>query len=68
MNVLAWTTTPWTLPSNMFLAVGKHIDYAIVFDVNTKEYYVLAESLLKAYYKDASEYFFISRVKGEQIV
>ncbi|NTU99170.1 isoleucine--tRNA ligase, partial [Candidatus Falkowbacteria bacterium] len=28
--VLAWTTTPWTLPSNMALAVGKDVDYVIV--------------------------------------
>ena len=33
MSVLAWTTTPWTLPSNMFLAVGKHIRYATVYDI-----------------------------------
>ncbi|MCS5638146.1 MAG: class I tRNA ligase family protein, partial [Myxococcota bacterium] len=29
MDVLAWTTTPWTLPSNLALAVGESIDYAI---------------------------------------
>ena len=29
MNVLVWTTTPWTLPSNLMLAVGADIDYAM---------------------------------------
>ena len=28
-DVLAWTTTPWTLPSNLALAVGPDIDYAV---------------------------------------
>ncbi len=32
---LAWTTTPWTLPSNTALAVGKNIDYLVVFTKNT---------------------------------
>jgi isoleucyl-tRNA synthetase len=32
--VLAWTTTPWTLPSNTALAVGKNIDYALVKTFN----------------------------------
>ncbi len=30
VDVLAWTTTPWTLPSNLALAVGPEIDYALV--------------------------------------
>jgi len=68
MNVLAWTTTPWTLPSNMFLAVGKHIHYLIVFDKNTKEYYVIAENLMKQYYKDENEYLLINIIQGETLI
>jgi isoleucyl-tRNA synthetase len=30
VNILAWTTTPWTLPSNTALAVGKDIDYVLI--------------------------------------
>ena len=30
VSVLAWTTTPWTLPSNLALAVGKEIEYVVV--------------------------------------
>jgi isoleucyl-tRNA synthetase len=29
--ILAWTTTPWTLPSNSALTVGKNIDYQLIF-------------------------------------
>ncbi len=68
MNVLAWTTTPRTLPSNMFLAVGKHIHYFIVFDKNSKEYYVIAENLMKQYYKDDTEYVLINIIQGETLV
>ena len=30
VSVLAWTTTPWTIPANMALAVGPDIDYVVV--------------------------------------
>ena len=52
---LAWTTTPWTLPSNTALCVGPKIDYVAVRGQNpyTKEeaIYILAESRLSAYFK-----------------
>lgn len=67
LNVLAWTTTPRTLPSNMFLAVGEKIDYVQVFDVSSKEYYILAESLLKSYYKNPEEYIQVYRMKWEEL-
>ncbi|CEN32487.1 isoleucine--tRNA ligase [Capnocytophaga cynodegmi] len=48
--ILAWTTTPWTLPSNMALAVGKNIDYVLVktFNQYTYEpiYVILAKDLV----------------------
>ncbi|MEZ5166761.1 MAG: class I tRNA ligase family protein [Acidimicrobiales bacterium] len=34
MAILAWTTTPWTLPSNLALAVGPDIDYAVMLDAD----------------------------------
>ena len=34
IHILAWTTTPWTLPSNTALAVGKEIDYVLVKTFN----------------------------------
>lgn len=68
VNILAWTTTPRTLPSNMFLAVGKYIHYAMVFDKSSKEYYILAESLVKHYYKNPDEYILINIFQGEHLV
>ena len=56
---MAWTTTPWTLPSNTALCVGPSIDYVAVRTYNPytadKLTVVLAESLLKAYFKPEGE-------------
>ena len=57
--VLAWTTTPWTLPSNTALCVGPKIDYVAVKGNNPysgeEAIYILAESRLSAYFKSESE-------------
>ncbi len=68
MSVLAWTTTPRTLPSNTFLAVGNHIRYATVYDPSAKEYFIVAENLLKSYYKKPEEYILIKTIQGEGMV
>ena len=58
--VLAWTTTPWTLPSNLGLTVGPDIDYALVATFNPYTYkainVVLAKPLLGKYFKPEAEY------------
>jgi len=52
---LAWTTTPWTLPSNTALAVGKNIDYIIVATIEKHSekicFVILAESLYDRYFE-----------------
>lgn len=50
VKLLAWTTTPWTLPSNLALACGADIDYALVLQENTV--YVLAAKLAAKYAKE----------------
>lgn len=62
---LAWTTTPWTLPSNLGLTAGPDIDYVKVKDGD--EYYILAESRLGAYYKNENEYSVIWKKKGAEL-
>ncbi len=47
LSLLVWTTTPWTLPSNMFAAVHKDFDYAIVLDEETGERLIFAEALVE---------------------
>ena len=59
LYALAWTTTPWTLPSNTALCVGPKIDYVIVKGENPytkiEAYYLLAEARLAAYTKELGE-------------
>src|SRR6186713_2405364 len=56
---LAWTTTPWTLPSNLGLTVGGNIDYVLVKTVNPYLHneinIVLAKALLSKYFKPEHE-------------
>ena len=66
-NFLAWTTTPWTLPSNVYLAIWEDIDYITVYDPASQQYYVLAEKLLKKYFKSPDQYRFIYRQKGKEL-
>ncbi len=42
--LLAWTTTPWTLPGNVALAVGEDIEYQLIQDTRTSEIYILAKA------------------------
>jgi isoleucyl-tRNA synthetase len=57
--VLAWTTTPWTLPSNCALAVGEKIDYVKISTFNPYTYQpvsvVLAKVLVSKYFKAEGE-------------
>jgi isoleucyl-tRNA synthetase len=52
--LLAWTTTPWTLPSNLALAVGPNITYAKIKDAG--ETYILALDRIGQIYKDPAQY------------
>jgi isoleucyl-tRNA synthetase len=57
--LLAWTTTPWTLPSNLGLTMGAQIEYALVSTINPYTFLpvnvVLASSLLSKYFKPEGE-------------
>ncbi len=68
---LAWTTTPWTLPSNTALCVGSNIDYVKVKSINpyTKETcnLILAENLLSTV-MGKNEYEILDHKKGSDLV
>jgi isoleucyl-tRNA synthetase len=65
-RMLAWTTTPWTLPSNLALAVGDDIDYVVVELDGVR--YVLAEALLGAYAAELGEATTVATLKGSELV
>jgi len=62
---LAWTTTPWTLPSNLALAVNAEVDYVVVADGPNR--YVLAAGRLDTYYRDEAPEI-VARLKGSDLV
>lgn len=64
-SFLVWTTTPWTLPANMLLAVHHDVDY--VYVETDGEILILAEARLGEVLRDA-EYKVVRKVKGAQLV
>ncbi|MCY4666268.1 MAG: isoleucine--tRNA ligase, partial [Acidimicrobiaceae bacterium] len=66
MRMLAWTTTPWTLPSNLALAVGPGIDYAVM--ERDGVHYVLAEATVAAYDTQLSQARRVGAIGGDQLV
>ena len=66
-RVIAWTTTPWTLPANSALAVNPNMTYLRMQDADGA-IYVVAESRLKAYEKQFANATEIGRVKGIDLV
>ena len=65
-RLLAWTTTPWTLPSNLALAVGDDIDYAVVELDGVR--YIIADALLGAYAAELGEAQRVDTLKGSDLV
>lgn len=65
--LLAWTTTPWTLPSNLTLCVNPKLNYVKVKDVATGNVYVLMEARLEALYKKDDQYTVMEIFKGEKL-
>ena len=66
--LLAWTTTPWTLPSNLACAVGPDIDYALMKDESDNKTYILAEARLSSYAKELANAVHAGTVKGRDLI
>jgi isoleucyl-tRNA synthetase len=66
-RILAWTTTPWTLPSNLALAVGPDVDYAVLEDADGQRY-ILAEARVAAFERELANMTHVDTVKGAGLV
>ncbi len=64
---LIWTTTPWTLPSNLAICIGPKIEYVAVKDHQADQVYILASARLDTYYKESSEYTLLKPFQGCQL-
>lgn len=70
VSLLAWTTTPWTLPSNLALCVHPDFEYIKIKDGKTGNIYILLEKLLNSIYKEPKKAKFeiIEKIKGSDLV
>ncbi|MEO5832039.1 MAG: isoleucine--tRNA ligase [Nakamurella sp.] len=68
-RALAWTTTPWTLPANLALAVGPDLDYAVVSSpAHPGQTFVLAEARVGAYARELPDAEVLHRLKGADLL
>ena len=65
-KLLAWTTTPWTLPSNMGLAVAPDADYLVM--EKGDERWILAEASREAYAAELDGFAEVGTIKGAELV
>lgn len=66
VNILAWTTTPWTIPMHMALAVNKELQYVAVY--HDEEVYILASSRVETVFKGKWEYQILCTIPGDELV
>jgi isoleucyl-tRNA synthetase len=66
MHVLAWTTTPWTLPSNLALAVGPDLDYSVLEEDG--EHFILGAATVDKYATQLEGTTQVATVKGSDLV
>ena len=70
--LLAWTTTPWTLPANAALAVGENVDYVQVegpaSDGEGAEHLILAEAVMEKALNADRKYKVVRRLKGKDLL
>ena len=67
VSILAWTTTPWTLPSNLALAVGPDIQYAVMRDADGSRY-VLSEAAVASYERQLRDSTHVGTISGSELV
>ncbi|KAK5997382.1 Isoleucyl-tRNA synthetase [Cladobotryum mycophilum] len=70
INLLAWTTTPWTLPSHTGLAAHPDFEYIKIKDEKSGKTYIILENLLGTLYKDPkkAKYTVLGKLKGKDML
>jgi isoleucyl-tRNA synthetase len=70
LQLLVWTTTPWTLPSNLALAVGPDLDYAVLerAGLSGRERLVVGADCLDTYAAELGDFIVLATVKGAVLV
>ncbi|KAM6981115.1 isoleucine--tRNA ligase, cytoplasmic [Aplochiton taeniatus] len=65
VSLVAWTTTPWTLPSNLALCVNPEFQYVKVKDISTGKTHIMMEARLGALFKSDQEYTVLDKFPGK---
>ncbi|XP_069793365.1 isoleucine--tRNA ligase, cytoplasmic isoform X2 [Narcine bancroftii] len=64
VSLVAWTTTPWTLPSNLAICVSPDYQYVKIKEHTNGNIYIMMEARLMALFKNDNEYSILERFKG----
>ncbi len=64
--LLVWTTTPWTIPANIAVAINKDYDYSLVKGTNGKLFWVAKDLIASVFGKDYKR--IVKTVKGQELV
>lgn len=69
--ILAWTTTPWTLPSNLALTINKDADYILI--EKNKEFFIIGKNVIEKYKRELSDenedkFNIINEFKGSELI
>ena len=68
--LLAWTTTPWTLPANMVVAINRDVDYSLVA-YGDKKFYIASDAIERVMTDEKHqplEYSIVKTIKGSELV
>lgn len=66
-SLLVWTTTPWTLPANVAVAIDGKGTYAEIIDKNTGEHLYLLKSRLESYWPESASYQLVREFLGHEL-
>ena len=67
VSIIAWTTTPWTLPSNLTCCVHPELTYIKVKDIAASKVYIMMEARLSALFRSEDEYQVLDRFLGKTL-
>ena len=70
--IVAWTTTPWTLPANTSLCVNRDANYSVIFVKSLNKVFIIAENSIRKVFQDysfsSSEYHILDIMRGQSLV
>ncbi|KAH8763660.1 isoleucyl-tRNA synthetase [Diaporthe sp. PMI_573] len=69
-SLVIYTTTPWTLPSNLFIAINPSFEYVKILDEKSGRHYIILESGLSSLYKDLkkAKYKVLDKILGKEMI